>query len=425
MEAEAKAAAKGDGNPPVMVKPPSEKPATPANPFESLATIFNPPATKTAPKKTASKETETARPRVTAIKPEPEKQQSPEAASDGGLRGIFSGMFAEPVYDDEVDTLPKKGSAAPRAMPVFAPPPAPAKTKEKSDDPGSSPPSLTFLDGLFGGGKKVEAPKSPAPAPPRVRSPAKLEAPAPAPAPVQEKKKPSAPSLFDGLFGGAAKKMEPPSPAKKPVNSLGTPASKTSVKTAAPTRVKVEASSTPSVSPLFGLFGGGKSDAKPAPPLVPATKTPPPAPAAPTPTASKKSKPSGGGMFDFFGSVSTSPTKSSSKASVPPRPPPPPQQQQKQQQQQPAKSSGANMFAGLFGSAGGVSTSEKKKTAAAAAVAKPKRQPLPPPPAAPAPMVSRVKTMDDAFLKKVSIMLKRNQVGMECCSICWGVLFLL
>lgn len=404
MEAEAKAAAQGDGKPPVKVKPPAEKPATPANPFESLATIFNPPA-----KETASKETEAARPRVTAIEPEPEKQQAPAAAaasSDGGLRGIFSGMFAEPVYDDEVDTLPKKESAAPRAMPVSAPPPAPVKPKEKSDAPGSSSPSLTFFDGLFGGGKKDGAPKSSAPAPARVRSPVKVEAPAPA----QAKKKPPAPSLFDGLFGsggvGTAEKVEPPSPTKKPVKSLGTPASKTSGKKAAPTQVKVEASSTPAVSPLFGLFGGGKSDAKPAPPV---TKTPPPAPAAPAPTASQKSKPSGGGMFDFLGSVSTSTTKSSAQTSAPPRPPPPPQQQK----QQPAKTSGPNMFAGLFGGAGGVSTSEKKKTAAAAAVAKPKRQPLPPPPAAPAPMVSRVKTMDDTFLKKVSIMLKRNQVGVD------------
>eukprot|EP00752_Nemacystus_decipiens_P003949 g3616.t1 len=410
----------------------------------------------------------------------PTPKAAAEEKEEGGLAGMLSGMFGAPVYDDEVNTLPEKVSGAPRAMPVFSPPPAPAKAPAPTPKAAASPaPAVkketaaaatpSFLDGLFAGGdKKASPPPKPKAAAPKAAAP---KAAAPKVAAVPEKKK-AAPApapaggMFDFLGGGgaASKKAAPPAPAPapapEPVKAASSspfslfggakkaapapgPKKPAALKTPAPAPVK--AKSPPSPSMFGGVFGGDKKKAEPKKAATPPPPAPAPAP-APKPPASafsmfgmggsaaadaKKSSPpkpkspvkkapvkkapvkrvapaarvkaavpekkkaapapapAAGGMFDFLGGAS--------KKAAPPAPAPAPEPVK-------ASSSGGNPFSSLFGGAGESGASGKKK---------PKRQPAPAPAPAPSPIVSRVKTMDDSFLRKVSVMLRRNQAKIK------------
>ncbi|CAN0045088.1 unnamed protein product [Laminaria digitata] len=378
-----------------------------------------------------------------------EAEQEEGVKEEGGLSGLLNGMFGAPIYDDEVDTIPKKESGAGRALPVFAPPSAPAKApakapaapapaaKKKSDTPAAS----SFLDGVFGGSKKAAEPKE-------VAAP-----PAPTPAAVVKEKKAPAPSMFDGLFGGGASKGSPSSDSdeapKRPRVSTPTAAAKAAspakapAKTPAKAPVKAIPASGGSESLFGGLFGGGaKGEKAKAVPPAPPAPAPAPAPAPKAPAfsmfgmkggkeekkASKPSPPAGiaskkkevpkkaappavaekkatsGGMFDFLGGGGAS-------KSAPPAPEPEPKPV-------PAKAASSNPFSSLFGGGAGKDEPSSKPKPPAGAQKKPKpkpkRAPAPPPTRpAPTPAVSRVKTMDDSFLRKVSVMLKRNQAKIK------------
>ncbi|CAN0038763.1 unnamed protein product, partial [Sphacelaria rigidula] len=344
----------------------------------------------------------TVRPTISAAKETAEESIPDDADGEkAGIWDMFGGMFAtseETFYDDELDTLPEKTSS-PRAMPVFSPPPAPpmsaaakkpaavAPAKQKPEKADADPLTSVF-GGLFGGGSAAGKGDSKAAA-----TPAKVVETKPKPAATPTPAKKDSKPAFDlfGMMGGAPKAKDENQPPTPPAPTSTPP------RAAAVSKAKAPAPAPPAVAGLFDVFG--------------ASNTPPRAAAASKAKAPAPAPPAVPGLFDVFGaskSKKSTPTSPTSPAAATPAPAVAPKKLE------PAKKS--SPFAGLFGG-GSSGDTEKAKPAAPKPKPKPKparpvRQPVqkvaPPPPAA-----SRVKKMDDAFLKKVSVMLRGSQVKIK------------